>query len=577
MDLRIEPSERLRRAVYCNDASLVRRIVKSHPGLIHNPDHSATGLSNSSLHLAASLGHLQVCKVLVALGHELPTPALNDNHQTALMLASSAGHTEVVLFLAESDPTSILRRDIRGRDAVMEASMGGHDTVLQILLTYAPGGARSAVQNADLDGNTALHFASSNGNLLVLRTLLAAGADPEKRNVWSWTAIAYSATVQAEVYLKGLVSEVEKRRRIRNDTEEARKGGTVRMVEEEIATRLTINQHFWIHPSRHSWAWLVIGSFYDSEDHELWRITLVACDTLNVAGTLAIGEEDEDLTDDIETQSDSDNISNSSNSSDSSDSSEPQEEAFDSPTNHIYYPRHYPVVPIPLMALQSFGNGWNPQFGVDQDPGQPFGSPTPGIVCIGSSGYDYLSSQGSSALTRVTPGVNNQGPVYVIAQNGQNLPVPVFPSQGPRLPNPHPVVNPDAPALNLINSTGGFGCEPGYNYFFSGDHTKLHIIKSSTAPWRIPEGMSMSFGAYHVPVKTTLAELLVGFGALNPCPRKNKITEVIQGGSAKWYRGVTFSGDSDSMTKTLAELGWDRSRTGRPGEKPVIWLWITKD
>ncbi|KAI0891034.1 ankyrin [Annulohypoxylon nitens] len=232
--LRIEPSKRLRRAVQSNDASLVRRILKSHPGLVHNPDHSATGLSNSSLHLAASLGYLQVCKTLVSLGHEIPTPALNDDHQTALMLAAAAGHTEVVLFLAENDPTCILRRDIRGRDAIMEASMGGHDTVLQILLTYAPGGAQKAVQNADLDGNTALHFASSNGNLLVLRTLLAAGADPEKRNIWSWTAIAYSATVQAEVYLKGLVSEVEKRRRVKSDPIEGKKGSTVRMVEEEV-------------------------------------------------------------------------------------------------------------------------------------------------------------------------------------------------------------------------------------------------------------------------------------------------------------------------------------------------------
>ncbi|KAI1370841.1 ankyrin [Hypoxylon crocopeplum] len=231
----IDPSTRLRRAVQSNDALLVRRIVKSHPDLIHNPDHSATGLSNSSLHLAASLGHLQVCKILFALGHEKPTPALNDDHQTALMLAARAGHTEVILFLAESDPASILRRDIRGRDAIMEASMGGHDTVLQILLTYVPGGAQNAVQKADLDGNTALHFASSNGNLLVLRTLLAAGADPGKRNIWSWTAIAYSATVAAEVYLKGLVSEAEKRRRIKYEAaDEGKKGGAVRMVQEEV-------------------------------------------------------------------------------------------------------------------------------------------------------------------------------------------------------------------------------------------------------------------------------------------------------------------------------------------------------
>jgi ankyrin repeat protein len=171
--------------------------------------------------------------VLVELGHEDPEPALNENHQTALMLAAAGGFTEIVHYLSERNPSVILRRDIRRRDAIMEASRGGHDTVLQILLTYVPGGAQEAVQRADLDGNTALHFASSNGNLLVLRTLLAAGADAEKRNIWSWTAMSYSATVQAEVYLKGLVSEVERRKLIRREVEELKKGGSVRVVEEE--------------------------------------------------------------------------------------------------------------------------------------------------------------------------------------------------------------------------------------------------------------------------------------------------------------------------------------------------------
>ena len=233
---RIEASQRLRRAVHSNAASLAQRIIKSHPDLIPNPDLSADGLSNSNLHLAASLGHLQVCKVLIAHGHEKPMPALNDTHQTALMLAARAGHTEVVHFLAENDPATILRRDIRGRDAIMEASMGGHDTVLQILLTYVPGGAESAVKNADMDGNTALHFASSNGHLLVLRTLLAAGADADKKNIWSWSAVAYSATVQAEVYFKNLVVEVEKRRRVKSEVEEGRKGGAVRLVDQEASS-----------------------------------------------------------------------------------------------------------------------------------------------------------------------------------------------------------------------------------------------------------------------------------------------------------------------------------------------------
>lgn len=231
----IEPSLRLRRAIHANDVLLTKRVLASHPALLHNPDVSARGLSNSNLHLAASLGHLQICKLLVSLGHETPCPALNETHQTALMLAAAAGHTEVVHFLCEHDASCILRRDVRGRDAIMEASSGGHDTMLQILLTYAPNGPLEAVQQADRDGNTALHFASGNGHLLVLRTLLAAGASAERRNNWSWTPVSYSATVQAEVYLKGLIAEVEKRRRAQRTAEEAGKSepASVRLVQSD--------------------------------------------------------------------------------------------------------------------------------------------------------------------------------------------------------------------------------------------------------------------------------------------------------------------------------------------------------
>ncbi|KAK1757015.1 ankyrin repeat-containing domain protein [Echria macrotheca] len=244
----IEPSLRLRRAIRANDALLVRRILKSHPHLLHNPDHSPTGDANSNLHLAASLGHTSIVQLLLDLGHETeisgsgsekittPAPALNDHHQTALMLASAAGHTETVHLLCERDPASILRQDSRGRDAIMEASLAGHDTVVQLLLTFAPGGAEAALARADVDGNTALHFASSNGNLLVLRTLLAAGADAGRKNIWSWTAEAYSATVQAEVYLKGLIAEVERRKQAWREAEGAKKGiGGVRVVEDNEA------------------------------------------------------------------------------------------------------------------------------------------------------------------------------------------------------------------------------------------------------------------------------------------------------------------------------------------------------
>lgn len=225
---------RLRRAIHANDVLLVSRICKSHsPSLLQNPDTSVLGLSNTSLHLACSLGHLSVVRTLLALGHEDNDISLNEDHQTPLMIASAAGHTEIVHLLANEFPQSIGRRDNRGRDAIMEASSGGHDTCLQILLTFAPGGPMTLLNNADVDGNTALHFASSNGHLLVLRTLLAAGADSERRNVWSWTPISYSATVQAEVYFRGLVAEIEKRRAVRKDAETKGTGAGVRLVEED--------------------------------------------------------------------------------------------------------------------------------------------------------------------------------------------------------------------------------------------------------------------------------------------------------------------------------------------------------
>jgi ankyrin repeat protein len=214
-----------------------------HPDLLHNPNYSPAGLSNTSLHLACILGHLSVVELLVSLGHEAQSMSLNENHQTPLMLAAQKGHAEVVNFLCLSGCAAVERQDIRGRDAVMLASGGGHDTCLQILLTHAPeipnasayfpavqpamvawpgdlGGTpaqRALLSHADADGNTALHYASMNGHLLALRTLLAAGADPERRNVWSWTAVSYSSTVQAEVYFRNLIAESMSKRRARED------------------------------------------------------------------------------------------------------------------------------------------------------------------------------------------------------------------------------------------------------------------------------------------------------------------------------------------------------------------------
>lgn len=176
-------------------------------------------------------------QTLLDAGHEKDGISLNEQYQTPLMLAAREGHTDVVLLLCQRNVAGIEKRDVKRRDAIMEAARNGHDTCIQIVLTYAAAAdgpsPEQLLKNADVDGNTALHFASSNGHLLVLRTLLAAGADPDVKNVWSWSAVAYSATVSAEVYFKGLVSEVEKKGVVRKEVQEKGTGAGIRVVTSE--------------------------------------------------------------------------------------------------------------------------------------------------------------------------------------------------------------------------------------------------------------------------------------------------------------------------------------------------------
>ncbi|OLN87669.1 hypothetical protein CCHL11_05633 [Colletotrichum chlorophyti] len=141
-----------------------------------------------------------------------------------------------------------------------------------------------------------------------------------------------------------------------------------------------------------------------------------------------------------------------------------------------------------------------------------------------------------------------------------------------------PALDPRNPAAQLSNSTGGTGCEPGYNYFFPAAHTKIHVFRTSTPPWQLPANARIQFSAFHVPVNTTLAEVLKGFGATNPTPKKNRCFEIVQAGNGKWYKGLCFSGDDkDMMKKAIAEVGWDATRTGQAGGKPVVCVWLVKD
>lgn len=147
-----------------------------------------------------------------------------------------------------------------------------------------------------------------------------------------------------------------------------------------------------------------------------------------------------------------------------------------------------------------------------------------------------------------------------------------------RYPAGVPVIQPQIPSINMTNSTGGVGCEPGYNYMFHFSHTKIHVLLSGAdPPWNLPENFAVDFIAVHVPTNTTIQDLMKGFGAVNEDPELNKIFEVHPGQGGKWYKGMSFRGDDkDAIKKTLKQIGWDDTRNGRPEGKPVVWLYVVK-
>lgn len=230
---RIDASLRLRRAIHLHNLPLVRRILKAHPHLIHNSDQSPLGLANTSLHLACQLDNLEIVELLLNLGHESKNISLNTLHQTPLMIASSLGHVEIVNHICSTGDlvSGIARRDVKGRDAVMLAAQKGYDTCVQIILTFAPPPTRTfnalhpelsnhqidqlsnteaLLMNQDCDGNTALHHACANGFINVARTLIAAGADPDRRNGWNWAPVNFCFNINQEVRFKKLVDERDK-------------------------------------------------------------------------------------------------------------------------------------------------------------------------------------------------------------------------------------------------------------------------------------------------------------------------------------------------------------------------------
>lgn len=258
------------------------------------------------------------------------------------------------------------------------------------------------------------------------------------------------------------------------------------------------------------------------------------------------------------------------------------------------------------------GVGLNPAFGRDPGPPPPFaplggappppdfGPPPPGtMMTVQPPYYPFMGAPGMPCM----PGIPGHHPMMVYANPFFPPPPPYTagPTPGPslgstvaidaqglcyqyisglngsgRLPQPTPVVDPDFPAANHINSTGGAGVESGFNYFFPTEHAKVIVLKCAVPPWTLVPGTygDLPFHAAKIPANITMAELLVGFGAQNPEPAKNQFWEVYPQGGGKWGWKEHCTGDDEiMMARTVRDMGWVEKREGTA---PTVYLWISK-
>ncbi|XP_060527199.1 ankyrin repeat domain-containing protein 17-like isoform X2 [Cylas formicarius] len=113
----------------------------------------------------------------------------DSNHDTALTLAASGGHDELVELLV-SRGADIEHRDKKGLTSLILAATGGHEKVVEVLLNH----------NADIEAysertkDTALSLACSGGRYEVVELLLTRQANKEHRNISDYTPLSLAAS-----------------------------------------------------------------------------------------------------------------------------------------------------------------------------------------------------------------------------------------------------------------------------------------------------------------------------------------------------------------------------------------------
>ena len=135
---------------------------------------------------AAMRGDQSAVSALIERG--IDVNVLDEEGRSALQLASFDGHHEVVTLLLKRG-ANVDHIDAKGRTALMFASTGPHLETVELLIKA--GASLDAIDHEE--HFTALMFAAAEGQTEVVKALLRAGADPDLRDVDGDSALTFAS------------------------------------------------------------------------------------------------------------------------------------------------------------------------------------------------------------------------------------------------------------------------------------------------------------------------------------------------------------------------------------------------
>jgi ankyrin repeat protein len=148
-------------------------------------ENSKPVVSVQEFHDAAYNGNLEKVKLAIETG--IQVNIIDESGKNALMLAAFNGHTEIMKILIKED-VSVNSKDNTDRTALIYASTGPFPQTVQLLID------NNAEVNVfdNVEHFTALMFAASEGQLEVVKILMANGADASLKDIDGDTAEAFA-------------------------------------------------------------------------------------------------------------------------------------------------------------------------------------------------------------------------------------------------------------------------------------------------------------------------------------------------------------------------------------------------